>query len=108
MDLLQGAGAAEDPYAESSTSTPVDLAAIARAVLPVPDAFQSSTAAARAEHRDLAAMSDADLWREGERSRLRIVLDPEPVPWVLERFRAVEAERARRRERGVRAARGGR
>lgn len=43
-------------------------------------------------HGDLAAMGLGDLRREAERLRLRLLLDPRPHPWLIERFQYVERE----------------
>ena len=37
-------------------------------------------------HDDIAAMSEMDRLREYERARQRLLLDPKPHPWLLERI----------------------
>ncbi len=103
---MQAARAVRDPYSEEREPAPVDLAALAAAILPTPDPLASAAEQARASHADLAAMDDGALWRESERARLRLVLDPAPPEWARERARCVQVERARRRELAVRTARG--
>lgn len=37
-------------------------------------------------HDDIVAMSEMDRLREWERARQRLLLDPKPHPWLLDRF----------------------
>ena len=37
-------------------------------------------------HDDIASMSEMDRLRECERARHRLLLDPKPHPWLLERI----------------------
>jgi hypothetical protein len=43
-------------------------------------------------HEDLAAMSLGELRREGERLRLRLLVEPRPPHWLLERYQLVMRE----------------
>jgi hypothetical protein len=50
----------------------------------------------RLNHLDLSAMSLPELRRELGRLRIRLHIDPEPDPWLLERHAALDAEIDRR------------
>ena len=41
-------------------------------------------------HYDLQHLSQAELLRERERARLRVLLDDDPTPWLLERLGTLE------------------
>ncbi len=45
----------------------------------------------RYRHLDLAEMTRADLQREQERLNMRLVADPQPDPWLLERREVLAA-----------------
>ena len=37
-------------------------------------------------HEDIAAMSELERRREGERARFRLLFDPKPHPWLVQRI----------------------
>lgn len=70
---------------------------IAEAVLPIPDPLRSDREAARASHEDLRDMRVEELWREGERCRVRLAIEDEADIWVRERLARVRVEQQRRK-----------
>jgi len=75
-------------------------ASLSAAILPLPDPLRSDREALRAAHADLCELSDAELWRERERCRMRLALDDEADAWVTERLARVRSEEVRRRRDG--------
>lgn len=52
----------------------------------VPSPFDSLEEHERHEHRDLPRRARAELFRERERVRLRLLLDDAPDPWLFQRL----------------------
>lgn len=67
--------------------TRAELAAL---IYPVPQPYDSAEQHVRYVHADLADRTRAELLRERERIRLRLVLDDAPPAWVLERLARLE------------------
>jgi hypothetical protein len=57
---------------------------------PVPDPVASDEAWLRFHHQDLGALSREELSLERHRLELRLVIDPEPDPWLRKRLEAIE------------------
>jgi hypothetical protein len=54
----------------------------------------------RLHHRDLADLSNRELWVDAERVRLRIALEGPPTcHWLWQRLDAIRVERQKRRRR---------
>jgi hypothetical protein len=62
-----------------------------------PDPVASDGEHRQYHHLDLADLSDAQLWRERERVRLRLVLEGRSHAWFTERYAACRVEGERRR-----------
>ena len=57
----------------------------------VPDPLADYESWERSTHRDLQRLTEAELLREQERVRLRLVMDDKPDTWLLERLAALQA-----------------
>ncbi len=55
----------------------------------VPDPLADYESWERFTHRDLQRLTEAELLREQERVRLRLVMDDKPDTWLLERLAAL-------------------
>lgn len=76
----------------------------------LPDPLRSAEDAMRASHADLAALSDLDLWAEGQRALVALIYADagSDRDWLQARRGAVEEERARRARQRRPSPRGGR
>ena len=63
-----------------------------RWIYSVPNPFDSEEAGKRHRHEDLESMSPAELRREIERLRDRLIHDDSPHDWLCERLDRLEAE----------------
>lgn len=62
------------------------LAELCELLFPIPDPLDTLEQRERFEHRDLAGLSRAELLRERERLKLRLLLDDAPDPWLFQRL----------------------
>jgi hypothetical protein len=56
----------------------------------VPDGFDTAEQWARERHQDLGCMTLPELLRERDRVRARILFDPAPASWWLQRVAAID------------------
>lgn len=66
-------------------------------IYPMPDGMEHERDYLRLVHADLGTISDLELADERARARLRLMLDPRPEPWLIERVRLLEENRAHAR-----------
>ena len=62
------------------------LAELCDLIYSVPNPWDTLEQHERYEHHDLSRVSRAELLRERDRVRLRLLLDDGPDPWILQRL----------------------
>lgn len=63
------------------------LAELCECIYPMPNAFDTAEEHERFTHRDVPRRGRAELARERERLRLRLILEDDPDVWLLHRMK---------------------
>lgn len=103
MRLLESAGINLEerlPWGLSTSRQIMELFTEAARGVFTPDQFQSDAQFERFYHRDLARLSDGDLWKEIERAKFIVIWHEDAGEWVTERMHLCQGEVARRRSKG--------